>query len=440
MGPMRDIDSILHLIKFTDIFLAFFTATMLFAYRCRRNSHFGLRAGLMLAAILIVCQIFAATYHGDLWAEILYSAVLIVMLIAGLNLCYQNSFWTLLFYFGSGFMTWYIADRSIIVIASLCSLSPRLARYFVEDTLSHMILYCGTFIVVYLLIYSTIGRRMRRLDGSEIPASNAILLILVVCILTPIFYFESSLIANFNLFHYTLLNLGEIIYYLSMLIVQIVMLGSVREKTEFNTLQKLWLEEQKQYKLVKENVDAINIKCHDLKHQIRHLRETNQVDAHYLDELERSISIYNCAVNTGNETLDVMLTDKRLHCASNGIQFTCIADGGKMDFMGAMDIFSLFGNALDNAIECTQQLPPEKRFIHLSVRATNQLLLIHIENPYENRLILHDGIPVTTKSDRDYHGYGMRSMKRIVKKYGGNLSIVTEDRLFQLNIMIPIPA
>lgn len=199
------------------------------------------------------------------------------------------------------------------------------------------------------------------------------------------------------------------------------------------------MEEQKQYKLVKENIDAINIKCHDLKHQIRHLRETQQVDEKYLDELEKSISIYNSAVRTGNETLDVILTDKRLHCTTNGIQFTCIAEGAKMDFMEAMDIFSLFGNALDNAIEYTEKLVPEKRFIHLSVRATNQLLLIHIENPFEGQLVLQDGIPVTTKSDKDYHGYGMRSMKYIIRKYGGDLSITTEDMLFQLNIMIPIP-
>lgn len=439
MDATQKISSFLHFVKFIDIFLAFASATMLFAYRCPRHPRFGLRAGLSLAAILVICRIFASTYHGDLRAEIVYSAVLIATFITCLKLCYKNSFWTILFYFGSGFMTWYIADRCIIVIASLCSLSPQLAGYFVEGTLSHIFLYCGAFIVVYLLIYSTIGRRMRRLDGSEIPASNAILLILVVCILTPIFYFESSMIANYNLFYYTLLNVGEIIYYMSMLIVQIVMLSSAKEKTEFDTLQKLWLTEQKQYKLVKENVEAINIKCHDLKHQIRHLRETNQVDERYLEELEKSISIYNSAVRTGNETLDVILTDKRLHCTTNGIQFTCIAEGEKMDFMETMDIYSLFGNALDNSIECTERLAPEKRFIHLSIRATNRLLLIHIENPFEGTLTMRDGVPVTTKSDEDYHGYGMRSIKRIVKKYRGDMSIDTRDQLFQLNIMIPIP-
>lgn len=439
MFSSQQIEFFLSQVKFYDIFFAFFSATMLFAYRCRKSPNFRLRAAVMMVAVIVICRIFVVTFQGDLFTEVIYSAVLIALLIAVLNFCYDNSFWTILFYFGSGFMTWYIADRTIIVISSLCRANNTLAQFFVEGTLPHIILYCGTFVLVYLLIYATVGRHMRKLDGSEIPASNAIMLILVVCILTPIFYFESALVAHYNLFYYTLLNIGEIIYYVSMLIVQIMVLSSVREKTEFATLQKLWLEEQKQYKLVKENIEAINIKCHDLKHQIRHLRETSQVDEQYLTELEKSISIYNSTIRTGNETLDVILTDKRLHCTSNGIQFTCMAEGEKLDFMDVMDIFSLFGNALDNAIEHTEGLDPEMRFIHLSVRATNQLLLIHIENPFVGQLVMENGIPMTTKSNRDYHGYGMRSMKRIIKRYGGDLTVTTEDGLFHLDIMIPIP-
>ncbi len=110
-----------------------------------------------------------------------------------------------------------------------------------------------------------------------------------------------------------------------------------------------------------------------------------------------------------------------------------------MSFMEVMDIFSLFGNILDNAIEHQSTLAPDKRFIHLSVRSANQLLLIHAENYFEGELVMRDGIPVTTKEDKNYHGYGMRSIRRIVEKYSGNFSISTEDQLFQIDIMLPIP-
>ena len=48
-----------------------------------------------------------------------------------------------------------------------------------------------------------------------------------------------------------------------------------------------------------------------------------------------------------------------------------------------------------------------------------------------------DGLPVTTKADRDYHGYGMRSMRYITEKYGGTLTAQYRDGLFVLNLLFP---
>lgn len=440
MIPPELVHAFLYHTKFLDIFIAFLSATLLFACHCEKRPHFWLRAAGSFVFIRALCLIFAYTYGGSIAVEAFYSGILISLMTAGLMLCYREKLWNMIFYFGSGFITWYITDRLFLITASLCRLSSRLSPYFVEGTIPHILLYMGSFAVVYLFIFFTAGNRMHRLSGSEIPMHNALLLILLVSILTPIFYFESQVIANYNLFFYNLLNLGEIVFYVFMLLLQIQMLDSAKERAEFYTMQKLWLQEQKQYKLTKENIDALNIKCHDLKHQIRHLRETGQVDPVYLDDLERSVSIYNSAVRTGNETLDVVLTDKRLHCTTHDIQFTCMAEGSKMDFMEVMDIFSLFGNILDNAIEYEVNLVPEARFIHLSVRGANQLLLIHIENYFEGTLEIKDGIPVTTKSDKAYHGYGMLSIRRIVEKYSGSFTISTEDQLFQIDIMLPIPA
>ena len=440
MIPPETVHRILAHIKFADIFTAFTLATLLFACRCKRRPRFWLRAASILVFVRLLCMVFAYTYGGNLLLEVIFSAILILLMMAGLMFCYDEKLWNMVFYFGSGFMTWYITDRLFLINASLCRLNSVLRPYFVEETVPHILLYVGCFIAVYLFIFFTMAKKMHRLGGSEIPMQNALLLVLLVCILTPIFYFESQVIANYDLFFYNMLNLGEIIFYVFMLLIQILMLVSAKERTEFHTLQKMWLEEKKQYQLIKENIDALNIKCHDLKHQIRHLRETEKVSPEYLDELEQSISIYNSAVHSGNETLDMLLTDKRLHCATHGIQFTCITEGEKMAFMEVMDIFSLFGNILDNAIEHQSTLEPEKRFIHLIVRSTNQFLLIHVENHLEGELVIRNGIPVTTKEDKRYHGYGMLSIRRIVDKYSGSFSISTEDQLFQIDIILPIPA
>ena len=426
--------------KFLNIILAFTGATLLFAHRCKKRPRFGLRAFLASLPVLALSLTFASLYGGSIILEALFCGILIICMILGLVFCYQDSIWNLLFCFGSGFMTWYIADRLFLIITSICRRNSTLASYLVENTIPHALLYLSSFVLVYLFIFLTAGARMYRLSDSKIPMQNAMLLVTLVCIHTPIFYFVSKIMMDYDLFFYNVLNVGAVIFYVFMLLFQIMMLVAAKESSEYHTMQKLWLEEKKQYQLMKENMDALNIKCHDLKHQIRNLRETSQVDPAYLDDLERSVSIYNSAVRTDNEALDLVLTDKRLHCTTHHIQFTCMAEGNKMNFMDAMDIYSLFGNIMDNAIECESALPPETRFIHLSVHGTNQLLLIHAENHFEGELELKNGLPSTTKVEKEYHGYGMKSIKNIVEKYSGTFTITTEDDLFQIDIMLPIPS
>lgn len=426
-------------VKFWDIFLAFTLAMLLFIVHCDRRPHYWRRLIAWLVPIRLLCLVFAYTYGGNILLEALYSGILILLMIAAYLSCYEEPLSNVLFYFGSGFATWYIADRVILVTASVCRLNSTLVPYLEERTPTHIALYIGGMTLVYLLIFGTIGRKMRRLGDHEIPMQNAMLMVLLDCMLTPIFYFESGAIAQYNVFYYNLLNVGEIIFYVFMLVLQVQMLAAARDKVEMTTMQHLWEEEKRQYRLTKENIDALNVKCHDLKHQIRNLRKTGQVDEAYLDDLERSVAIYNSAIRSGNETLDIVLTDKRLHCATHGIQFTCIADGSGVDFMETMDIFSLFGNILDNAIECESELPPETRFIHLSVRTFNQMVTIHVENYCTETLEFRDGIPVTTKEDKTCHGYGMKSIRHIVEKYNGSFTIATQDQLFRIDIMMPIP-
>ena len=96
----------------------------------------------------------------------------------------------------------------------------------------------------------------------------------------------------------------------------------------------------------------MNRKYHDLKHQIALLRsQGNEERNGVLDQMESEIQSYEALNVTGNKVLDTVLTSKSLHCQSQGIQMTCVADGHALDFLSAMDISSLFGNALDNAIE-----------------------------------------------------------------------------------------
>lgn len=61
---------------------------------------------------------------------------------------------------------------------------------------------------------------------------------------------------------------------------------------------------------------------------------------------------------------------------------------------------------------------------------------IHVENPYVGAVFMRDGLPVTTKKDERYHGFGTLSMKTVAEQYGGGLSIRAEDGIFVLDIVL----
>ena len=84
--------------------------------------------------------------------------------------------------------------------------------------------------------------------------------------------------------------------------------------------------------------------------------------------MSRCLDTYDSSFNTGNKSLDVVLTEKKLLCDNKGIKFFCMADGKLLNGIKVSDIYSLFGNAIDNAIECLADVADEdyiKRIIAL---------------------------------------------------------------------------
>ena len=115
-----------------------------------------------------------------------------------------------------------------------------------------------------------------------------------------------------------------------------------------------------------------------------------------------------------------------------------MADGALLNFMDVMDLSAVFGNALDNAIECEERIAePEKRLIHVSVSAQRGFVLIRFENYCEDAPSFSEGLPVTTKEDRNYHGYGLKSIRYVAKKYGGTVTVRMEKQWFVLQLLFP---
>ena len=75
-------------------------------------------------------------------------------------------------------------------------------------------------------------------------------------------------------------------------------------------------QSSKQYQIAKQNMEQVNIKCHDLRHQIRLFRGAGRIDESVLKEMEQAVDAYDTTVKTGNPALDVLLTEKNQICRS----------------------------------------------------------------------------------------------------------------------------
>ena len=211
-------------------------------------------------------------------------------------------------------------------------------------------------------------------------------------------------------------------------------------QAELEAVQNTLQVQYQQYKQSRESIDLINMKYHDLKHQIGYLRDEEDANKRnaFLDKLENDIKSFELQNKTGNAVLDTILTSKSLYCYKHGITMTCVVDGKLLGFMEAMDICSIFGNALDNAIESVLRIEDkEKRLIHVTVSSLNDFVMIRIENYYEDELKTDGENYVTTKHDKRYHGWGIKSIKYTADRYDGAVYINTDNNWFDIKIAIP---
>ena len=301
------------------------------------------------------------------------------------------------------------------------------------------------YAVLYSLIYM-IERYLKR-DIEELQISRREMF--VACIVTVIVYSISNLSyvdAN-SLFSggtamdvFIICTLADLSG-MAVLYAYHIQVKEIQLRFEKDTLRSIMNMQYSNYKLSKESIDIVNQKYHDLKHQINLLKSgaDSEKSGEYLEQMEREIKIYETQNKTGNKVLDTILTSKSMHCQRHGIELKFMGEGQLLNFMEDMDISALFGNMLDNAIESVVKIKErEKRLIALHVIQDKQFIRIRTENYCEENVQFQDGLPITTKKDKRFHGYGMKSMKKIVEKYGGSVVADKKDNWFELKILIPM--
>ncbi len=295
----------------------------------------------------------------------------------------------------------------------------------------------GSMAAVYAVTYFAFIRHMR---GSGIVRIGSPY-IFVMAIASALFvYVMQYLFQLYKIDRLWITRFPLIVCCIFGLVMMYSLLAYKDEQAENAQLEYLLRQERKQYETTKNSIDLINMKAHDLKHHVKRAQSAIAYDSEELQEIADVVSEYEKTVNSGNKTLDVILTEKQYRCKQNDIEFSIIADGGELAFVHTSDLVSIFGNALDNAIECELNIEQkEKRCIALRIVRKGGMVSVHIENYCEEKPEFADGLPLTTKSDKRFHGFGMKSIKYAVDKYDGSVCAAVDGMLFSLDILLPIP-
>lgn len=203
-------------------------------------------------------------------------------------------------------------------------------------------------------------------------------------------------------------------------------------------LEVLAEQKSRQFDTISANIDYINRKSHDLKHQIDALEYMEgSRRSELVKEVRESLTVYDATANTGNDALDTLITERNFICARNNIRMTCSLAGCDWSAIDVVDLYTILGNALDNACDYVMRFDDvDERVISVSARQRGKLIVLSVDNHFEGELTMVDGLPETTKTDTFAHGLGLKSIRRIAKRYGGDVLVTAIPPIFTVQVSL----
>ncbi len=256
-----------------------------------------------------------------------------------------------------------------------------------------------------------------------------------------VLYMFMNMSVRFDISEYNTLIIAVTVALLSINVIMLILFHRAMQNTsakhELELLNSRSELEEKRYGEIGNMYKQLQITRHDLKDHLIYI--DNLIAEKRYDEVEKYISdrreeleSTRSVRHTGNRVLDYIINSK-LDEAGN-IPFVITGELRELRGIDDLDVASLFGNILDNAIEATKNAPDPAITLEFSVTGNYQNILC--KNTI-SRSVLKDNPDLnTTKNDRRRHGYGIQSIRRIVSKHGGMVEFYEEDGMFCVHIAL----
>lgn len=416
----------------------------LFLFKFERKKHFLIKLPLILLSCFVFALIFPIPTSNSFYSMMMFFLMFLFTYFASFFLFEVN--WKIrLFSMICGYTCEHIAYETYFSIINLLNINKNgLSGLYDYGTVSlftgwqDILIYFFSYIIIYYIIFIIFALRLNKDNFYESKYDFKFLIVGCIFILSDIVI--NSIVAWYSTIHFENMYLG-IVALINVLCCFIglfyifEMFYSNNIKNQMKIIKEIQKKESSQYKISKETIDMINIKCHDFRHQIREFGDNQKIDNEAINNLNKLIRIYDSTYHTENEALNVILNEKSLLCNNKNIRFTCIVDGNALNFIEDEDIYSLFGNLIDNSIEAVNQLDDNEKIISLKIKQVGNIVSISIKNGYKGKIQMENNLPLSKKEDNIHHGFGMKSIKMVCEKYNGNLKLNIENNIFIVTIL-----
>lgn len=403
--------------------LQVFLAISMFCFRLKRRKYFPIRYILSLI-VFILATWFIPNLIIFSWFDIKY---ILILFIATLFMfpSFDISIRGLIFCSLAGYSVQHI---------SFCMMILMRISFYGENNWINLLIYLLSFISVYIICYFLFAKRIHFDETRNMKVSKLLLLVGITIFITQIL----SLYLNNKMALNPVPRIYAIACSILVLIIQFDFFHENKLEKRNDIVEQLLRTRNEQYEISKKNIEVINTKVHDFKKSLSlYLSNDNQnIKKELANDLKQAINIYDSDVKTGNEAIDVLIMDKSIYCSKNSIKLSYIIDGNLLSFMNSADVFSLIGNMLDNAIERELKEDINSRIISIHVFPKAGGVFIHIENYCSSKIAFgYDGLPITSKSDKTEHGFGLQSIRFIVEKYNGFMNVYQEIDFFNVDVL-----
>ncbi len=196
----------------------------------------------------------------------------------------------------------------------------------------------------------------------------------------------------------------------------------IQKENDFLALHDRMTEQN--YRLLRQSAELNRHLVHDIKHHLLILREyvkEGNIESigRYLDEIEDEYRYVPRKVWTGNGFLDFILNQKKSRAESKGIIFDIDSEIIPLWGFSDSEISVVFGNLLDNAIEACEKVEGREKRIRVFMKKRGDIAAVRIRNTVAKPPVWVNGNPVSGKDSPGLHGYGLKSVRRVISKHGG---------------------